>query len=818
MGINVPGQYRQFNFLSDTIEIEKTGNADWPYIVSLKGDGGTETTKISEMVFRITVAGGYYKDWLGDVFLRMNSEPQNVGPFPGHGVVKSTEETSNIEMIYKNMFVEISKSSISRFDIPKDISYDERPRFITNGYSVSTFFKIMQKGFVVNSDGDIVANQAADTGHDSYIRVRLKDEDDNYINGINELTESIRYWYFDFDDAYHKNYGKNYVVNERKYDYVPEKSQYHFVFGVNLTAEDHQRGYVDIYITKTTHRDERVFDSVGRQIGYLHNCVDETGDYFIPKYKQYDENDDTTMSIRTIEVQVEPENSGIVDGAGSYYDGELAQLVFTPNEGNIFYRWKQGNEVVGTNNVLTKIVQNNKTFIAQCGVKYNFWDSELGNGVQSGDNTTDSFVLYQFNSEQVDGDILEISAKIRILASGYAFIPSGVYQGDFKIDTSKHVSEQTSARADISLDAGSIILNVWFDNNTKTIYANGYRNLVFRKTKIGVEIVKLDVVLVGQPTQTILNLVFSEGIESIVVKNVTKNTQTTYSSDTDKVVGNDYNDEIKVWAVVSDGYVVDNNEDKPLTFTMKYNMWFVPEAVETETIKLYQPTVPKSSISSGVLKISARNMNNVPCNLNVSLYDDMGNFVTALTTSTEVPKYSRSDAIVYETDKTSLRAFIRCAKENYLPSDYISTDIGQEIDRWPDDFDYDNIQWSNPEDDDIVQLQSPSIAQKSLTHDNSTGKCTLSLTIYNPNNVKCAVNMALYDEMGNWITSSATIPIADAKKNTLMVPYVTEKSSIRAFIKFSANGYLESDYITVDIGQEIDRWPDDFDYNNIRWS
>ena len=60
------------------------------------------------------------------------------------------------------------------------------------------------------------------------------------------------------------------------------------MFCLNITETDISRGYIDIYITETTNRDERVFDGMGRQVGIIHNCVDKEGNYIAPTQQEYD--------------------------------------------------------------------------------------------------------------------------------------------------------------------------------------------------------------------------------------------------------------------------------------------------------------------------------------------------------------------------------------------------------------------------------------------------------------------------------------------------------------------------------------------------
>ena len=86
-------------------------------------------------------------------------------------------------------------------------------------------------------------------------------------------VKSIQYWYFDDSTAYQRQYAIG-----AAYTYDSAKCAYHFVIGVNITAEDVRRGHVEIYITQATNRDKRVFNqSNGEVAGTIKNFVNEDG-------------------------------------------------------------------------------------------------------------------------------------------------------------------------------------------------------------------------------------------------------------------------------------------------------------------------------------------------------------------------------------------------------------------------------------------------------------------------------------------------------------------------------------------------------------
>lgn len=211
--------------------------------------------------------------------------------------------TTKTTTIAQNMFVE--------FNTQTKVDNTYAQKILSPFVDSSTFYDIGVKDtFVLNGDGE-----------DSYLRVYIPIT-------IKDSVESIRYWYFDFDAAY----AKDYTDSQQVYDYDSSKSGYHFVFGVNISDADRERGYVDIYITKTTHRDPRIFDSVGRQVGVVHNCLDNEGNYEPPKYQEYDETDNLKINLHWINIYPRLENGAfaddyvVVDGDGRYYDGEIAKI------------------------------------------------------------------------------------------------------------------------------------------------------------------------------------------------------------------------------------------------------------------------------------------------------------------------------------------------------------------------------------------------------------------------------------------------------------------------------------------------------------
>lgn len=275
------------------------------YNIYLKGVGAKNDMPINNIIFSmIQNYSDYYESYESDV------KPSS--DYTQNGYINATY-IDTLQKINQNMFVQydtekyIDKTYIYKI-LPYDINKDE-------------YFEDKKTSEVFQIVGD---------GDESKIRVNLENVPKN--------TKSVNYWYFDFNTAYNKDYtNKEDII----YSYTPEQSGYRFVFGVNVTPEDIARGYIDIYITKTTNRDERVFDNVGRQIGVIHNCIDGNGAYTAPTYQQYDSSDEINSKKRQIRLETE---YGRLSGEGVYYAGEIATIEYTtivhPNAPvKIFYDW-----------------------------------------------------------------------------------------------------------------------------------------------------------------------------------------------------------------------------------------------------------------------------------------------------------------------------------------------------------------------------------------------------------------------------------------------------------------------------------------------
>ena len=238
----------------------------------------------AEETYRVIEGAGYYKHagethpltnlWCAyrdastygrvdsDGYWWINDDASAINPFPTETFWNQAqlgipdiqqEKTSTLQ---KNMFLQYSQETIT-----EDIKYQV---MTGSDFEKSLSDKSVSSVFSVESvdNPSLIVDVTDITEVDSNSNIKI-------LNGI----KSIRYWYFDFDAAYAKDYTNSAYV----YQYTPEKSGYYFVFGINIHPEDVKvkgnKRYIEIYITKTTNRDERVFDGVGRQVGVLGNIA-----------------------------------------------------------------------------------------------------------------------------------------------------------------------------------------------------------------------------------------------------------------------------------------------------------------------------------------------------------------------------------------------------------------------------------------------------------------------------------------------------------------------------------------------------------------
>ena len=209
--------------------------------------------------------------------------------------------------VERNMFLEFSEEAINKNIASKILPYN----YNDDGKKFST---------IKPSEVFSIVNDRDKGDPEKKLRVAL----DQVPSG----TQSIRYWYFDFDSAYQRDY----TNSTSYYKSTPDCSGYHFVFGVNVTEADFKRGYIDIYITKTTNRDERVYDSVGRQVGIVHNCIDSNGNYEPPKYQTFDPTNITQFEKITFRNEIGVKGWVSTTGEHYYTLGENVYAYIYPTE------------------------------------------------------------------------------------------------------------------------------------------------------------------------------------------------------------------------------------------------------------------------------------------------------------------------------------------------------------------------------------------------------------------------------------------------------------------------------------------------------
>lgn len=310
-------------------------NGDGEYNIYKKGIGGLDTDitmKINQVAMKRLNAdetdfneeGFYYfvdiDDMAGSSHLT-DFKFDNISLW-GTNICEQNEKES---VIKKNMFVEYRKKTID--NNIADFVIQSSGDMLPDGFSLDNVNDIF---FLTEESEPILKIDVT----------KITEIDGNGNIVIKDGIKSINYWYFNFDAAYTKDYSNsNYV-----YQYTPEKSGYNFVFGINLYPEDIKKDgdkrYVDIYITKTINRDERVFDGIGRQVGIIHNCVDKEGNYIAPTQQEYDTINEYPESDITITLQSAMGNH---TKQWKCYQSEIIQPNFSIDEKE--YKAKHGTSV-----------------------------------------------------------------------------------------------------------------------------------------------------------------------------------------------------------------------------------------------------------------------------------------------------------------------------------------------------------------------------------------------------------------------------------------------------------------------------------------
>lgn len=644
---------------------QHTGTGEYKFAVELSGEIKNNNVSQSSMFFSYTADGFYEASVFGS-----GNKLGNGATWTGY----CGEKATLAQTITKNMFVEYNNSEF----IDKTFVYKTLPNDIDDGifmddnqnyYNVPQCFKLFGQA------------------DDSYIRVYVP----------SESVKSVRYWYFDFDAAYSKDYtNSNYAYKE-----TPQKSSYKFVFGVNINNKDEIKQepdsgkyYVDIYITKTTHRDPRVFDSLGRQVGTVHNCAndyDQNGDWIVPQYQQYDEAEGFSFGHSLI-LKIEEALSGTVDGNGLYYPGEIANITATPaNDSISFYRWKNQDGTIFSknNNESFPMKDAELTLTAQFGKEYVIWKDSDNPKIFT--TTNNPIEIYTFDDEQINGDILEITSGedfVDVKWDGLLF-----YRNlKLKLDPITNNSYETAVDL-FSETVWKAELRVWFDNETKTIRCQGYRGDENNPKTLTIRVPELKVALVYKPRYSKLVLDFSdEHIESITIATISAG-ERTISRDNANIVNGKYvyKDEdypalATIYATSSVGYTTEYNSDNPLLKLLGTNLegdTFAPTATELklETPVLVSSTFEKRSYTDEQYRyewdaiVRIKNTNNMTVSPNVDWAVPSGGH-KFIPTSLDIAA-GKEDVFVCNTDMTSAKLTISFSADGYKNSSELVVRCGQ---------------------------------------------------------------------------------------------------------------------------------------------
>lgn len=137
-------------------------------------------------------------------------------------------DTFIYEVHEKNLFLKLSTE-----EIDKSIAYEE--------YSTMTRLMNALVRNIVSIE-DFLPQDATRDAYANAIKINL--------SLISDTTKSLQVWYF-------------------------ENGKYHFVFGVNLTAEDFERGYARIYVSPLYNKDNRVYGQNNLIVGENANFIED---------------------------------------------------------------------------------------------------------------------------------------------------------------------------------------------------------------------------------------------------------------------------------------------------------------------------------------------------------------------------------------------------------------------------------------------------------------------------------------------------------------------------------------------------------------
>ena len=150
-------------------------------------------------------------------------------------------------------------------EMKKTICYDEYPLNITDtgevdDNNVPIYTYSCDYLNLVNMNVDDVFSIDVDNKNRNFIKVDLSQLD-------SQTVKSVQYWYYD-----------------------DNSKSLHFVFGVNVDSADFTRGYVKVYLSMISTRNEKVYDYNHNCVGKIYNYADEDSDKNFGEYQYYEEN------------------------------------------------------------------------------------------------------------------------------------------------------------------------------------------------------------------------------------------------------------------------------------------------------------------------------------------------------------------------------------------------------------------------------------------------------------------------------------------------------------------------------------------------
>ena len=632
-----------FLFKANKIRVVKDGNDEFIELggsgyIDHAGDGESWVTNLTSIRFlNSSLLEGTCAQWNTNDFSPKDAKISN---FDGIAYVQKAPDI----VVDPNMRIEFSESSINAESVYEILPYTETTLARFSSAKPSDVFTI------VSVDGK-----------ESYIRVKLKDDNGNFLDGITDSTNSIIFWYFDFDAAY----SRDYESEDKVYSYDPTQSLYHFVFGINITETDRTNGFVNIYVSRTTHRDERVFDSVGRQVGIIHNCVhideeDGTISYESPTQQEYDDKTDDNLVEQMVSAEVVPEGSGEIEGAGYYYKGEVVNLEFIsphPAGEYSFYGWLRDGNVYSTEKTISFTLSeyDGTNFIAASSRQYNICSTKMAAQPEFGPSK-ETIKVFAFNGENIDYNAV-LKANIKMTIEGNVAIVSSLTSNKTEeiscvIDFMKNNSEDTAVNIKQEVTDFSnafFYAKVWAQDGN--IYVKGYLDVWLTKRNITIYMDSIDAAIMGNAPQSTLTLDFSDDkIQKIVIGRVDADVVEEIDRNDERVENNkmvvnfDYQELFDIAAIPTD----------PFTYTVDYP--FAQTRLKAGLEMNYAPktkVVEWETVWEGELQVSANNGNALVgmSNLNFSIpegeiysligaklvLDFKGSEVTIINSSTDSP-------------------------------------------------------------------------------------------------------------------------------------------------------------------------------------